>query len=68
MEITKVAFEEKLILTKNNQRIVLIPFMTQEQGNIKFGIEAPKGISVDREEIFILKQQKRRQKEAAETL
>lgn len=66
MEITKVAFEEKLIIIKNNQRIELVPFITQERGNIKVGIIAPKGVSVDREEIHLLKQQKRRQKEAAE--
>ncbi|WP_058532847.1 carbon storage regulator [Legionella saoudiensis] len=66
MEITKVAFEEKLIIIKNNQCIELVPFITQEHGNIKFGITAPKGVSVDREEIYLLKQQKRRQKEAAE--
>ncbi|WP_133135472.1 carbon storage regulator [Legionella rowbothamii] len=61
MEITSVKFEDKIIISKSNQHIVLTPFITNEQGNIKFGITAPKGIVIDREEIYLLKQQKRHQ-------
>ena len=43
---------------KDNQKIQLTAFLTEEQGNIKIGIDAPRGISVDREEIYIIKQNK----------
>lgn len=68
MEITQVKFEDKIIITKNNQNIILTSFETNEHGNIKFGIDAPKGVSIDREEIYLLKQQKRRQEEFYEEL
>lgn len=59
MEITTVEFEANLVITVNNQKIVLTPFLTQEHGNIKIGISAPKGIEVNREEIYIQKQKKK---------
>lgn len=56
MEITTVEFEGKLIIVKNQQLIDISPFLTQDPGNIKLGITAPRGVIVDREEIYILKQ------------
>lgn len=56
MDIVMVPFESKLILMKDNQKIQLTAFLTEEQGNVKIGIDAPRGISVDREEIYIIKQ------------
>lgn len=65
MEITAVEFEGKLIIIKNNQQIVISPFQTQEHGNIKLGITAPKGVGIDREEIYILKQKNKSSKSVA---
>lgn len=52
MEIVSLTFEEPLIISVGHQHVKLIPFKTPEPGNIKFGIEAPRAISVHREEIF----------------
>lgn len=61
MDITYVAFEHKLIITKDNQQIEVTPFILREEhGNIKLGIHAPKGIEINREEIYLLKQKKKK--------
>ncbi|MFJ1269969.1 carbon storage regulator [Legionella lytica] len=60
MELTNIEFEGKLIIVKDNQKIEISPFRAQD-GNIKLGITAPRGIGVDREEIFIRKQQMKEQ-------
>ena len=52
MQILNLTFEEPLILTINNEKVEVFAFKTQEHGNIKFGIEAPRCISVHREEIY----------------
>lgn len=52
MDIVSLSFEEPLIIAINHQQIRLVPFKTIEPGNVKFGIEAPKSISIHREEIF----------------
>ncbi|WP_083821378.1 carbon storage regulator [Legionella drancourtii] len=64
MEICYVAFENPLTLIKNNQKILITPFLTGEDGNIKMGIDAPNGVSVDREEIYIRKQKNAQLSEA----
>jgi carbon storage regulator len=56
MDIVTIPFESKLILIKNNHKIQITVFLTEEQGNVKIGIDAPRGIGVDREEIYIIKQ------------
>jgi len=58
MEITHIEFEHQLILTIDNQKIRITPYLTDEPGNIKLGIDAAKGISVNREEIYKRKQEK----------
>lgn len=58
MEIKTIPFEDKLLIIKNGQKIILTPFLTSEIGNIKIGIEAPRGIEVNREEIYKRKQEK----------
>jgi sRNA-binding carbon storage regulator CsrA len=58
MEIRTIPFEDNLIIIKNNQRIVITPFLNGEYGTVKMGIEAPRGIGVDREEIHKLKKAK----------
>ena len=58
MNIIHVAFEEPLFLSICGETVQLIAFKTPEHGNIKFGIEAPRSVSIHREEIHlaILKQ------------
>ena len=52
MQILNLSFEEPLILTIKDVKIKIFAFKTLEQGNIKFGVEAPRSISVHREEIY----------------
>ncbi|KTD71609.1 carbon storage regulator CsrA [Legionella steelei] len=68
MEIRTVAFESELIITlKNNQKVVITPFKTHELGNFKLGIDAPKHVSINRQEIY-LKKQEQLKKEKGQTL
>lgn len=57
MEITTVEFERQLVINIKNQKISIIPFLTLEHGNIKFGIDAPRGLAVNREEVYKRKQE-----------
>lgn len=60
MEIRTVVFESELIITlKNNQKVVITPFKTQEPGIIKLGIDAPKQVTVNRQEIYLKKQEQK---------
>ena len=52
MDILTLDFEEPLTLVIKGQRIEVVAFKTQEPGNIKFGIDAPRTIQVHREEIY----------------
>ena len=52
MNIVTISFEEPLIITMDGEVIQLIAFKTQEHGNIKFGVEAPRSVKVHREEIY----------------
>ena len=61
MNIVTVGFEEPLIITLNGEMVQLVAFKTQEHGNIKFGIEAPRTTNVHREEIYHAIQQKQQQ-------
>ncbi len=58
MEIYNLDFEKKLIIQLNNQSITLTVFRTIEHGNIKFGIDAPAAIRINRQEIYLKKQEK----------
>ena len=62
MEIRTIEFEGKLVIIKNNQQIHITPFLTLEHGNIKLGIDAPRGVGVDREEIYLRKQEQLKHK------
>ena len=52
MNIITVPFEESLFLTVEGETVQIIAFKTQEHGNIKFGVQAPRSINVHREEIY----------------
>lgn len=56
MDIVNIEFEQKMKLTVNKQEITCICFKTDEHGNIKFGINAPRQVAVNREEVFEMKQ------------
>ena len=58
MEIRTVAFESELIITlKNNQKVVITPFKTHELGHFKLGVDAPKQVTINRQEIYLKKQE-----------
>ena len=52
MNIIMLSFEEPLIFRVNGEMVQVVAFKTQEHGNIKFGVEAPRSINVHREEIY----------------
>ena len=59
MDILTVPFESRFSLTIKGQTIHLITFKTPEHGNIKFGIEAPRSVQINREEIYLALQQQK---------
>ena len=61
MNIVTTSFEEPLIITINGEMVRLVAFKTQEHGNIKFGIQAPRSVNVHREEIYHAIKQKQQQ-------
>ncbi len=52
MDILNLPFEEPLTIEIKGDRLQLVAFKTQESGNIKFGIKAPRSIKVHREEVY----------------
>lgn len=52
MDIISLQFEEPLMIRIADTVIKVLAFKTQEHGNIKFGVEAPRTINIHREEIF----------------
>jgi carbon storage regulator len=52
MKIVTIPFESPLTLVVKGEKIQVVAFKTQEHGNIKFGIQAPRSIQVHREEIY----------------
>ena len=58
MEIKTVSFEEPLIIDINGKKVEINCFKTSEQSNIKIGVNAPKCISINREEVHYLKNKK----------
>ena len=63
MEIKTVEFESNLVIILNgNKKIIITPFKTKELGNFKLGITAPQDIKVNREKIYLRKQEQLKQK------
>ena len=62
MEIRTIEFESNLIITlEDNQKVVITPFKTPEPGNFKIGIDAPRNIAINRQEIYLRKQKQLKQ-------
>ncbi len=66
MNIVTIPFEEPLIITVEGEIVKLIAFKTQEHGNVKFGVQAPRSINVHREEIYHAIKQKQQQQSTPE--
>lgn len=58
MNIINLPFDEPLFLSVKGEMVQLVAFKTQEHGNIKFGVQAPRSINVHREEIYYAIKQK----------
>jgi carbon storage regulator len=52
MDIINLQFEEPIIIRIADTVVKILAFKTQEHGNIKFGVEAPRTVNIHREEIF----------------
>ena len=52
MDIVNLAFKESLILLIDDKIIKLTLYLTLEEGNVKFGVEAPRSVEIHREEIY----------------
>jgi carbon storage regulator len=52
MDIISLHFEEPLMIHIGDTIIKILAFKTQEHGNVKFGVDAPRSVNVHREEIF----------------
>ncbi|OGV37865.1 MAG: carbon storage regulator [Legionellales bacterium RIFCSPHIGHO2_12_FULL_35_11] len=53
MNIINLPFEEPLTIELNGEKVQVVAFKTQEHGNIKFGINAPRAVQVHREEVYL---------------
>ena len=51
MDIINIEFEKPLTIKLNGEKVSLTVFRTDEHGNIKFGVNAPRSMKIDREEI-----------------
>jgi carbon storage regulator len=52
MQIMTLDFEEPMIIDIKSLKVKVTVFKTPEHGNIKFGVDAPKNMQVNREEIY----------------
>lgn len=59
MKIINIPFEEPLVFSVDGEMVKVIAFKTQEHGNIKFGVDAPRSVNVHREEIYYAIKQKK---------
>lgn len=59
MELIYIEFEKNLVIERGNMKITLTPFETLTYGTVSLGVEAPRSVAVNREEIYKQKQEKR---------
>ena len=64
MEIFKVDFEASFTLEVHGEKVTITPFKERDPGIIKLGIDAPKTMTVNREEIHLQLLQKKREEQA----
>lgn len=64
MDIINVSFEKPFTVMIKGEAIEVVVFKTLEDGNIKFGIKAPRSVNVHREEIYQAIKQKEQQLES----
>lgn len=55
MDIVFSKFEKEMKIKIGNQEVAITCFETDERSNIKIGIDAPRSVSVNREEVYKLK-------------
>ncbi len=60
MDIINIEFEEPLTIKLNGEKANLTVFRTDEHGNVKFGVNAPRSMNIDREEIAEQKRNNKR--------
>ena len=65
MEIFKVDFEASFTLEVHGEKVTITPFKERDPGIIKLGIDAPKTMTVNREEIHLQLLQKKREEQAS---
>lgn len=58
MEIINAQFEKSLKIVVKGEEVELLFFKTTEHGNVKVGVNAPRNVSVNREEIYQKKKEK----------
>ena len=58
MNIVTIPFEEPLYISIDGELVQVVAFKTPEHGNVKFGVQAPRSITVHREEIYLAIKQK----------
>ena len=61
MDIITIPFEDPLAISIDDKIVRIIAFKTQEPGNIKFGVEAPRSVQVHRQEIYEAIKQKQQE-------
>ncbi len=57
MDIISLQFEEPLMICIAGTVVKILAFKTQDNGNVKFGVDAPREIQVNREEILVKKKE-----------
>lgn len=68
MEIIKVDFEKSFTLELHGEKVTITPFKERDPNIIKLGIEAPRSMTVNREEIHLqLLQKKKAQQQAQQS-
>ena len=55
MELITLGIEESLVILQSNQKITLTIYKSKIDNAIDLGIDAPRSITIDREEIRTLK-------------
>ena len=63
MELITLGIEESLVILKSNQKITITAYKSKIDHAIDLGIDAPRSVTIDREEIRALKTQQAEKKQ-----